>query len=78
MGATNYNVTKSGAPPTAMDTELNAIPRVAPPIPPHFLRNIKQSESSEEDLAVMLTSWYMCGYHTGYYQGMLDARNRNT
>uniref|UniRef100_A0A0N5AP57 Tudor domain-containing protein n=1 Tax=Syphacia muris TaxID=451379 RepID=A0A0N5AP57_9BILA len=42
------------------------MPKLVPPPPPMF-SNIPMP-SGEESVSNMLLSWYMCGYHTGYYQ----------
>jgi len=39
-----------------------------PPPPPTFLHNQPGASSEQEAMASMLMSWYMSGYHTGYYQ----------
>lgn len=43
-----------------------------PPPPPHFLSQFPDQDS--EALSAMLLSWYMSGFHTGYYQGSKEAR----
>ena len=52
--------------------EPNVPPQVFPPCPPPLI----SSGNSEEDeaLASMLMSWYMSGYHTGYFQAMKKYR----
>ncbi len=40
-------------------------------------RTVNQGDGSSDemqDLSAMLMSWYMCGYHTGYYQAEQDRR----
>lgn len=57
--------TSSLPPPKASSS--TAIP--PPPPSPFFMRSGQEENSPEEDaLASMLMSWYMSGYHTGYYQ----------
>lgn len=43
-----------------------------PPLPPHLKTN-----SDDPALNSMLMSWYMCGYHSGYYQGVTDTKTTN-
>lgn len=47
---------------------LNSI--IPPPPPPHMFRNLCEDENETEAMSAMLISWYMSGYHTGYYQGL--------
>lgn len=58
-------------------TEFTANPAihdmVPPPLPPHILSGLPEDDS--EALSAMLMSWYMSGFHTGYYQGMKRAKN---
>ncbi|KAK6050895.1 hypothetical protein COOONC_11603 [Cooperia oncophora] len=42
------------------------IPSIAPP-PPSVLAGLSVPDEAEA-LSSMLMSWYMSGYHTGYYQ----------
>lgn len=44
------------------------VPLLPPPMPPGFLRPNDGPPSDNEAMASMLMSWYMSGYHTGYYQ----------
>ncbi|KAK3910572.1 Survival motor neuron protein [Frankliniella fusca] len=46
---------------------------VPPPLPPHILSGLPGDDS--EALSAMLMSWYMSGFHTGYYQGLKRAKN---
>ncbi|XP_022649319.1 survival motor neuron protein-like [Varroa jacobsoni] len=46
-----------------------AFPPPPPPFPPH----VDGICSSDEALAAMLMSWYISGYHTGYYQAMRQS-----
>lgn len=60
--------------------------RIIPPPPPFFGLNPQLSSSNnqsimmneEDTLASMLMSWYMTGYHTGYFQAQRDIRKSNT
>ncbi|XP_066551742.1 uncharacterized protein LOC136718034 isoform X2 [Amia ocellicauda] len=50
-----------------------------PPPPPAFLSSCGRSDSPAEDedlggLSSMLLSWYLCGYHTGCYMALQQAR----
>lgn len=42
--------------------------------PPADLANFPQIENEDEAHSSMLMSWYMAGYHTGYYQAMKKLR----
>uniref|UniRef100_A0A8R1HNB8 Tudor domain-containing protein n=1 Tax=Caenorhabditis japonica TaxID=281687 RepID=A0A8R1HNB8_CAEJA len=48
------------------------LPSFAPPVPPNIIGMVPASE--REALSSMLMSWYMSGYHTGYYQAIADRR----
>ncbi|OQR74444.1 survival of motor neuron protein-like [Tropilaelaps mercedesae] len=45
-----------------------------PPPPPPFPPGVDEICGSDEALAAMLMSWYISGYHTGYYQAMRQSR----
>ncbi|XP_049790823.1 survival motor neuron protein isoform X1 [Schistocerca nitens] len=45
---------------------------IPPPPPPHITSRFPEEDS--EALSAMLLSWYMSGFHTGYYQGLRDAK----
>ena len=63
--------------PAASSSTSNAPPPPMPcPIPPNVLLKAARSQTTVEDLSAMLMSWYMCGYHTGYYQGVQDGKCR--
>lgn len=49
-------------------------PMVLPPPPPPHL-TVSFPEEDSEALSAMLMSWYMSGFHTGYYQGLKQAKN---
>nr|XP_046917303.1 survival motor neuron protein-like [Dermatophagoides farinae] len=60
--------------------------RIIPPPPPFFGLNPSTSTTTdnqsimmneEDTLASMLMSWYMTGYHTGYFQAQRDIRKSN-
>lgn len=44
----------------------------APPVPPFPILN---SNDDNDSLSSTLMSWYLAGYHTGFYQGIKDKRN---
>lgn len=46
---------------------------VPPPPPPHLTASFPEEDA--EALSAMLMSWYMSGFHTGYYQGLKQAKN---
>lgn len=67
-GPGNYFPGISGlVPPSAMDDV------VPPPLPPHVMSSLPSDDS--EALSAMLMSWYMSGFHTGYYQGLKRGKN---
>ncbi|XP_078692813.1 survival motor neuron protein 1-like isoform X2 [Branchiostoma floridae x Branchiostoma belcheri] len=43
-----------------------------PPLPPPPA--VTDGLEDDDSLACMLMAWYMSGYHTGYYQGLKDAK----
>jgi len=51
---------------------LNTVPMLPPPVPPHLLRQHGGIPEEDEAMASMLMSWYTSGYHTGYYQAIRD------
>ncbi|GLG96669.1 uncharacterized protein GBIM_03586 [Gryllus bimaculatus] len=57
------------APPHVMPTTL-------PPPPPLSVTSSLPLGDSEA-LSAMLMSWYMSGFHTGYYQGLQQAKYMN-
>ncbi|CAI2313510.1 unnamed protein product [Caenorhabditis sp. 36 PRJEB53466] len=52
------------------------IPSFAPPVPPNIVGMVPAGE--REALSSMLMSWYMSGYHTGYYQALADRKKSET
>ncbi|CAF3356239.1 unnamed protein product [Rotaria sp. Silwood2] len=52
--------------------EHNILPPPPPP-PPHF--PILNLNNDNDDLSSTLMSWYLAGYHTGFYQGIKDQNN---
>ncbi|CAB02838.1 Tudor domain-containing protein [Caenorhabditis elegans] len=58
----------SSAPNTSMP-----FPSFAPPVPPNIIAMAPVNQ--KEAMNSMLMSWYMSGYHTGYYQALADQKN---
>jgi len=54
----------------------NTTPAPPPPPPPVLTEEIVRGD--EEALANMLMSWYMNGYHTGYYRGLQQNRSKES
>ncbi|XP_011645872.1 survival motor neuron protein isoform X1 [Pogonomyrmex barbatus] len=52
-------------------TKIDGIPP-APPLPPQFLAKLPESDA--DALSSMLMSWYISGFHTGYYHGLKQAK----
>ncbi|CAI4228106.1 unnamed protein product [Auanema sp. JU1783] len=52
------------------------LPPFAPPPPPMVLSKLAPPNEVEA-LSSMLMSWYMSGYHTGYYQCMNDTKRKS-
>ncbi|XP_066590907.1 survival motor neuron protein [Prorops nasuta] len=44
----------------------------APPIPPHLMAKLPENDA--DALSSMLMSWYISGFHTGYYHGLKQAK----
>lgn len=54
------------------------IPTLPPPPPPSWLAggsNNGTLPTEEDALSSALLSWYLSGYHTGYYQALKDAKS---
>ncbi|XP_076179487.1 survival motor neuron isoform X2 [Ptiloglossa arizonensis] len=47
----------------------------APPLPPQLMAKLPDNDA--DALSSMLMSWYISGFHTGYYHGMKQARNNH-
>ncbi|CAK9804500.1 Survival motor neuron protein [Anthophora plagiata] len=45
----------------------------APPLPPQLMAKLPDSDA--DALSSMLMSWYISGFHTGYYYGLKQASN---
>ncbi|XP_035234835.1 survival motor neuron protein 1-like [Anguilla anguilla] len=63
-----------GAPPPGWPPSLSFGPPMVPPPPPLCPDSLQDDEA----LNCMLISWYMSGYHTGYYMGLRKARDETT
>ncbi|KAI1301792.1 Survival motor neuron protein [Halotydeus destructor] len=50
---------------------------LAPPPPPLF-KSAPGAIDDDEALSSMLMSWYMSGYHTGYYKAMQDVKSKQS
>lgn len=60
---------------TQARSSLSQIPVLPPPPPPNWLETHGgKPPSDQEALSSMLMSWYMSGYHTGYYQALREMR----
>lgn len=45
----------------------------APPLPPQLMAKLPDNDA--DALSSMLMSWYISGFHTGYYHGLKQARS---
>ncbi|KZC03858.1 Survival motor neuron protein [Dufourea novaeangliae] len=45
----------------------------APPLPPQLMAKLPDNDA--DALSSMLMSWYISGFHTGYYHGLKQVRN---
>lgn len=45
----------------------------APPLPPHLMSRLPENDA--DALSSMLMSWYISGFHTGYYHGLKQAKS---
>lgn len=45
----------------------------APPLPPQLMAKLPENDA--DALSSMLMSWYISGFHTGYYHGLKQARS---
>lgn len=50
------------------------IPDHCPPPPPALFGKIVAAGTEKEALTNTLMAWYMAGYHTGFYQGMMQKK----
>jgi len=51
-------------------------PDLIPPPPPALFGKAVVANNEKEALTNMLMSWYMTGYHTGYFQAMRDMKEK--
>lgn len=63
MPGTSFNVMADTMPP-------------APPLPPQLMAKLPDNDA--EALSSMLMSWYISGFHTGYYHGLKQAEKNQT
>ena len=56
--------------PSTSSNQYSKIPSILPPPPELF----KTFENEKEITNNMMLSWYMSGYHTGYFQAMRDFK----
>lgn len=47
----------------------------APPLPPQLMAKLPENDA--DALSSMLMSWYITGFHTGYYHGLKHARDNH-
>ncbi|CAJ0961517.1 unnamed protein product, partial [Mesorhabditis belari] len=69
------------AKPSTSGAPLNApFPSIAPPPLPSMFRDAFPaiSPTTDEAMQAMLMSWYMNGYHTGYYQAIKDMESQES
>jgi len=59
-------------PGLSFNSDIGAIPP-APPLPPQLMARLPENDA--DALSSMLMSWYISGFHTGYYHGLKQARN---
>ena len=52
------------------DADVSAVPAPPPPPPPPFPDLPSNSVDDQNGLSATLMSWYLAGYHTGYYQAL--------
>ncbi|XP_012282004.1 survival motor neuron protein 1 isoform X2 [Orussus abietinus] len=45
-----------------------------PPMPPQMMARLPENDA--DALSSMLMSWYISGFHTGYYHGLKQAKNK--
>ncbi|XP_032683544.1 survival motor neuron protein isoform X2 [Odontomachus brunneus] len=58
-------------PGLSFDMSINGIPP-PPPLPPQLMAKLPENDT--DALSSMLMSWYISGFHTGYYHGMKQAK----
>lgn len=63
---------KSFMPGPSFNPALDMMPP-APPLPPQLMAKLPENDA--DALSSMLMSWYISGFHTGYYHGLKQARS---
>ncbi|XP_050457482.1 survival motor neuron protein [Cataglyphis hispanica] len=53
------------------NSTIDAMPP-APPLPPQLMAKLPETDA--DALSSMLMSWYISGFHTGYYHGLKQAK----
>lgn len=53
------------------NSSIDAMPP-APPLPPQLMAKLPETDA--DALSSMLMSWYISGFHTGYYHGLKQAK----
>ncbi|XP_076249397.1 survival motor neuron isoform X2 [Calliopsis andreniformis] len=59
-------------PGTSFSSMVDMIPP-APPLPPQLMAKLPDNDA--DALSSMLMSWYISGFHTGYYHGLKQTRS---
>ncbi|XP_035733260.1 survival motor neuron protein-like isoform X2 [Vespa mandarinia] len=59
---------------SSFNSFLNMMPP-APPLPPQLMAKLPENDA--DALSSMLMSWYISGFHTGYYHGLKHARDNH-
>lgn len=62
---------KNFLPGSSFNSALDMMPP-APPLPPQLMAKLPENDA--DALSSMLMSWYISGFHTGYYHGLKQAR----
>ncbi|CAL1689477.1 unnamed protein product [Lasius platythorax] len=57
--------------PGFFNSTIDAMPP-APPLPPQLMAKLPETDA--DALSSMLMSWYISGFHTGYYHGLKQAK----
>lgn len=57
--------------PGYFTSTIDAMPP-APPLPPQLMAKLPETDA--DALSSMLMSWYISGFHTGYYHGLKQAK----
>ncbi|XP_001599489.1 survival of motor neuron protein isoform X1 [Nasonia vitripennis] len=59
-------------PGPSFDPAMGSMPP-APPLPPQLMARLPENDA--DALSSMLMSWYISGFHTGYYHGLKQAQS---